>query len=1091
MLRWILVGLSIGWAQLSGVYFVNGISNSALRSYATLQEAFDELALQGAQDSVIFRVVHPYDPALEPLTIRVRRYTCTNCEVIVLVDTPVTIAKAPRAEWWIGQFVLRIQGGVQRFTLNGRGNLTLRCLTDTTAFTGVVGILPSTAGGISRVRIDSCTIEGLSRTKTWTALYVGDSLGDIMRPVPASVSDITISACTLRAARYGAAFMAWGWGPLSQVTITRSVLGYPTTTLAQADSTWDEAAIFGQFVSGLTIDSCLIEGNWTDGMRTPKGIYLDRCHSVTLRKNTIRNLRSLAADGYGVIGIHCVRNPAYGPAPHLIENNFIGGLVGAADESLPGSSSYVVAGVLLESMAPDAAATFTLRHNTIHLQGAAQSTAPWARDGFAASVVIGRNIRGGVELSSNLLQNTLALSSQALPDLKETCALAFWEKSSDIQWNSFTFRNNFYFVAGAAPERTYIARIGAGLDKRTIGSLTEWRVFSGLDGTSQWGFAGGAPFLSSDGAEIDSTLPWNGINAGASPTLTLQDIQGENRPQAGTNDPGTAPDIGADEVPGIPLLCPTPSTSPLSASVSGGLVGEKVSLSVNNPASLEGELALIWSTDGGQSWQTQAVLPSAFPIDFPLPAVSAFPATVEVRLLAVSPPGCPQASDTSAPLYLTISDRIGNRPTQPIPLTLNHTSTGLWTATHTDSLLGPGITDVLSSQTGYDFASLSPELFFTITVPDCIDSLDIDLCSEETDFDTRLHLIGTLDTITDRDQGYRADCTPRGVPAAFTSRIVAIGSTQRDIPNVENFSQPARPRLPLAGGTNFLIAVEGDSPTERGHFTLSVRAYKLPLAKPDLGPDRSVCLNPTGVRLSGYVPGANAYRWFLNGQLLPGATDSVVTLSLSLGSHTVVVEARREPEQVCAPLLTARDTVVLTIIPSINATIIHDTRTLDNGDTIRFTFGTYTLTAQAQASGAQFNWRLWNSQGILMDWTSGATYEREWGERGRFLLELESTTPNCTETDTLWVEVQPASEPASLSAAAALARIYPNPTDGWLHIEVPAADEMEIYDLRGHALGRYSLAGGVVNRLWLSLPAGSYMVRLVRSGHTMPLVVVW
>lgn len=1090
MLRWSLVGFSLVWAQLSGVYLVNGITNSALRSYATLQEALDELALQGAQDTVIFRVVYPYDPAAEPPTIRVRRYGCTNCEVIVLVDTPITIAKAPRAEWWIGQFVLRIQGGVQRFTLNGRGRLTLRCLTDTTAFTGVVGILPSSAGGISRVRIDSCIIEGLSRSKTWTAIYIGDSLADIMRPVPANVSQITISACTLRAAQYGTAFIAGSWGPLSQVTISRSVFGFPTTSLSQAQNTWEEAAILGRFVVGLTVDSCLIEGNWTDGVRTPKGIYLDRCQSVTLRKNTIRNLRSLAEDGYGAIGIYCVRNPGLGAAPHLIENNFIGGLVGAADESLPGSSSYVVAGVVLESMAPDAGATFTLRHNTIHLQGSAQSTAPWAREGFAAGIVIGRNIRGGVELSSNLIQNTLALSSQVPPDLKETCALAFWEKASDIQWSSFTFRHNFYFVAGTAPERTYIARIGAGLDKRIIGSLSEWRAFSGLDHTSQWGLTGGAPFLSPDAAAIDSTIAWNGINAGTLPPLTFDDIHGESRPQAGTSDPGTAPDIGADEVRGVPLPCPTPSTHPLNASVSGGLVGEKVLLSVSSPASLAGELALIWSTDGGQTWQSQAVLPNAFPVAFPLPEVSSFPATVIVRLLAVAPPGCPLASDTSAPLYLTVSDRIGNRPSQPIPLTLNLTSTGFWVATHTDSLLGPGITDVLSSQTGYAFASLSPELFFTLTVPDCIDSLDIDLCSADTDFDTRLHLIGALDTVTDRDQGYRSDCVPAGVPAAFTSRIVAIGSTQRSIPTTEDFSQPARPRLPLASGTSFIFAVEGDAPTDRGNFTLTVRAYKLPLTKPDLGPDRSVCLNPAGVRLSGYVPGANGYRWFLNGQWLSTITDSVITLPLSLGIHTIVVEARREPEQVCAPLLTARDTVVLTIIPGINAHITYENSTLDNGDTLRLTFGTYTLAAQAQASGTQFSWRLWNSQGILIDWTSGAIYEREWGERGRFLLELESTTPNCTETDTLWVEVQPSPDPASLSMVTVPARIFPNPTSGWLYVEVPIADEAEIYDLRGQIVSRHTLAGGEVNRLWLAPSAGTYMIRLVRSGYSIPLIIM-
>lgn len=1088
MWRVLLVILPLLRAQLSGLYYINGTTDPDARSYASIQAALDDLAVQGAQDSVIFRVVSPYDPELEPATIRVRRYACTNCEVLLLVDTPVTIAKAPPPEWWLGQFVLRIQGGVQRFTLNGRGRLTLRCLTDTTAFTGVVGILPSSAGGISRVRIDSCLIEGLSREKTWTAVYVGDSVSNVFRPVSASVSQITISGCTLRSVRYGAAFIASGWGALSQIRIDNSTFGYPTATLAQADRTWMEAAVFAQFANSLTVDSCLMEGCWYDGPRTLRGIHLDRCRNVILRKNTIRSLHSLSEDGFGAIGIHCVRNPGLGPAAHLIENNYIADLLGGADESLPGSSSYVVAGILLESLSPDPGATFTLRHNTLHLYGTAESSAPWARDGFCAGVVLGRNIRGGVELSSNLIQNTLHLRSQSTPDFKETCALVLWENPADIQWSSFTFRHNFYFIEGEAPARTGIARVGAGLNKRFIGSLTEWRSFTGQDITSVWGITGGAPFLTTGTPHIDPGVPWVGINRGTVPLLTPTDIDGESRPQGGSNDPGTAPDIGADELTGIAVPCPTPAVQSLIPSAPGGLVGENVSLSVSDPSTLAGELTLIWSVDGGQSWQTRVILPAQFPVEFLLPEPSTFPGSVILHLVALSLPGCPQAPDTSAPLTLTISDRPGNRPQNLIPLSLTPAGTGLWLAAHTDSLTGPGITDAYSPRTGDLRASVSPELFFSVTTPDCIDSLEIDLCSEETDFDTRLHLISGTDTVTDRDQGYRADCTPAVIPASLTSRIVAIGDDTREVPIVEDFTRPARPKLPLPAGTTFLIAVEGDSPIELGRFTLTVRAYRLPLPKPDLGPDRNICFSPTGVRISGATPGANAYQWFLNGQNLSAATDSAITLLLPLGTHSVVVEARREPPQTCAPLLTTRDTVVLTVIPSIQAQVSYGMQTFDNGDTLRFTFGTHTLTAQAQAAGTLFGWRLWDSRGILIDWSSGATYEREWGERGTFLMELESRTADCIEIDSIWIQVQ-APEASSLLSDSATVRVYPNPASDAVYVEAPVAESVEIYDLRGVCVGRYRLSTEQPQRLPLMLPTGSYLMKFFPQGITIPLLV--
>lgn len=1080
--------VSLGLAQLTGEYLVNGTSDLGGRSFATLQEAFNTLFQAGAQDTVLFRIVHPYDPGQEPPTIWVRPYVCQTCQVIVRADTAVTIATRPRAEWWEGQYVLRIQGGVQRFYLNGRNRLRLKSLTDTTGFTGVIGIAPRSSSVIQYIRIDSCILEGSSRRGTWAALYVGDSVSLFPQPISGNVfiSNLVISGCILRGARYAAVFLSPGWGNLTQVTFSQNTLGYPVTNWGAADSSWGNggAALYARYVVGLLVERNLAQGAWEAGPYSPVGFRIEYANNAILRANRIVNLRQLSPEGYGAVGIHCIRETRYGPSPYLLENNFVGDIVGGADESLPRSSTYAVAGILLESdFQPDAAATYTLRHNTVHLYGSAQTSAPWAKDGFCAGIIIGRNIRGGVELSSNLIQNTLQLSSTLLPDAKETCGLLFWENPADLQWSTFILRHNFYFVRGAVAERTYIARVGWGLSKQGIGSLAEWRALTGQEAQSYYGPEGPAPLRVPNAPHIDPGIPWVGISRGYTPPLTALDYDGDVRPLGGATDSGAAPDIGADELAGTELPCPVPMSQPLTASLTSGRAGEPVSLSVSTPSTLAGELVLLWSTDGGTTWSTLAITADQFPVSLPLPVPATFPGQVLYRLAALPLPGCPGAADTSAPVAIQILDRGGNRPQNAIPLVLTPLGGGIWEATQVDSLTGYGTTDIFSPLGGSATASTSPDLFFTLTLPDCLDSLEIDLCGTETDFDTRLHLLMGGDTITDRDQGYRADCLPTGVPTAYTSRIVAVGSDPANVPAAEDFFAPERPRLPLPPGASLQVVVEGETPLDVGHFRLAVRAYKLPLPKPDLGPDRTVCQSTGGIRLSAPVPGATAYAWYVNGQLLPTQTDSVAFLPLDLGEDTIIVEVRRDPPQSCAQVQTQRDTVVLTVLPDMQATILYEGTPQSNKDTLTLPFGTYTLTAQAQVGGASFSWQVWDAREVLIDWQTGSSYVREWGVRGLYQVELLSQAGSCEERDTLFLRIV---EPTgSLTFSPSLPMLWPNPTEGEVFLQLPEGGLWQIvgYDPLGRIWGEWHFQGGGVYKLLLPEMPGLYGLS-VRNGMT-------
>lgn len=1073
------------WAQLTGTYFINGSTNPSGGSFATLQEAFDTLARQGAQGTVRLRVVSPYSPAAEPSTIQVKPYACSSCVVIVLVDVPVTLAKAPLAQWQTGgQFVLRILGGVRNFVLNGRGQLRLQSLTDTAALTGVLGIVPRAGAPISNIRIDSCLLEGYSRSGTWAALYVGDSASYTLQPVVAGVSGLEVTHCTLRAARYGAVLLSGGWGGITQVTLEENTFGYPTAALADAEKAWGGggAALYARYVMNLQVRRNTAQGAWEAGPYSPVGFKLEGCHTATLQANRLWNLRSLSPDGYGAIGLHLVRDPRFGPSPYLVENNFIGGLVGGADESLPGSSHYAVAGILLESaFQPDPAATFTLRHNTVHLSGSAQTSAPWARDGFSAAIVVGLHIRGGVELRGNLLQNTLVLTSSLAPDSKEATALLFWENPGSLLWNTFLLDGNFYFVRGPAPERTSLARLGAGDSVLRIGSLTAWRLLTGGEASSRWGLTGPAPFIASDQPHLDAAQSWEGINAAPAPPLVTEDFDGQLRPLGGGSDPGTAPDMGADELAGTFFPCPSVQTASLLPSLAQGLCGEPVTLSVSNPATLAGELAFLQSLDGGLSWQAFPVVATQFPLTVPLPKVASFPAQVHYTLVAYPLAGCLGAPDTAPPILITLQDRPGNRPETAISLSLSLSAPGVWQTARDDSLIGYGTTDVFSPLRGASMASRSPDLFFFLTLPACLDSLEIDLCGPQTDFDTRLHLVAVSDTFTDRDQGLRPGCSSNGVAAAYTSRIVAVASSAPGGRPVEDFGAPARIALPLAAGQTILLVVEGETAFDLGHFSLRISGYNLPLTGPDLGPDRSLCYDPGGVAVRAWAPTASQFAWWVDGNPFPG-TDSVIWAILVPGPHEIVVEAQKVALQPCAAPQSLRDTLRLTVLPDIGAYIQEGTQIYPSGDTLRRAFGTYTFTAGAAVGGVSFTWQVLNAQLLPIYMVSGPTLTYEFGARGLYGVVLESQAGACRERDTVYLEVR--SEASMLGRGeASPVRLWSDLSDGSLWGAFPDAGpyHVRVSDLVGRRLFEGTFAGGSVHRVLPYLPPALYTVEVCSS----------
>ena len=100
--------------------------------------------------------------------------------------------------------------------------------------------------------------------------------------------------------------------------------------------------------------------------------------------------------------------------------------------------------------------------------------------------------------------------------------------------------------------------------------------------------------------------------------------------------------------------------------------------------------------------------------------------------------------------------------------------------------------------------------------------------------------------------------------------------------------------------------------------------------------------------------------------------------------------------------------------------------------------------------------------------------EREWSARSIYLTELHSQSPDCAETDTLYLRI---TEPVgALEGGEWGVRIWPNPTSGLLFIERPVGSPWQayLYNLQGQLVRTWELSEPLSVCDLSDLPAGLY-----------------
>lgn len=841
------------WAlaqPLSGSYTIVGSSaDFTSNQFPTIQAAFDSLTNRGAS-GVVTITLPPgtgWTPASEPQTITLRGYTCTNCQVTLILDTTEVLSKAPSATTG-NRFVLRFEGNIQNFTLDGKGKFTIQTTTSGGTTTANLGLVSTTSKPlvVNNFTVRDLVIQGNGRSNTFAGIYLGPDASLTSGGLNAGSSidsiqiigtyiDFVSRPIHLRGAR----------SILQNIIITDNRIGLANT------QSW--AAIFniggvhiigGQNIQVLRNTITGAESGPITSANNVAGIRLDSCENFEIARNWIYGMRYTGNQGRGEHGIF-VRLPATFLNPnstHRIHNNMIADILGDARGTagpIPFSpdGGEFVSGIYLGAFAALTDARTEIYHNSIHLFGDNSSVNSAQSGGESAAITVGDSIRGGLLIEGNILQNTLRIAQQPKP------AYGVRFLGSTIPANTTINYNAYYVQVAAIPSHT------AGVGGTNYTTFADWQGASFAPEANGVGLTSPANFTSNTDLHLVASVPSPLINAGKPSYNGTQDFDGQTRPlptgPSAYTDPGALPDLGADELDGsVPgclstLFAPNVITTTTPALGSGeyfwGTTIQIDTAAGQNPAS--GTLQLIYSTDNGATW-TAGPSVSSLPISFTLPNLTppAYTGTIHIALMAQqSANNCfPNTPDTSDVLLsLNLTDRPGNRQANAIPLTLTFNSTtNVWEAAVQDSINGPATTNEYGSGTGVPTnprGTASRDIFFKLTLPACLDSLRLNTCDAFTNFGTRINLINLTepDTTADEDQGSNFCSSAGFANPQFTAHLIALGAVGSSPikPFNEDPNIPDRDTIRLRANDELLIIVEGYNAGASGRFALAITGY--------------------------------------------------------------------------------------------------------------------------------------------------------------------------------------------------------------------------------------------------------------------------
>jgi hypothetical protein len=584
-------------------------------------------------------------------------------------------------------------------------------------------------------------MHGNGRANTFSGVYIGQdaslTTGTVSTGsnIGASIG-IIIEGCTIDSVSRPI-LVAGRRTNTRNIIISRDTLGNPTDPTAWAAAN-NIGAVHLRGVQNLSVVSCVVHGESNATNYGVAGIRLDTCENFTVNANWIYDIRYTGADGWGSYGIFLNMPSAFIDlfVYNQVSNNMIAGI---SADGFGFTGAFWVSGIYVQGSSSLADNRLSIIHNSINLYGAYSGASTYR--GSSCGITLASSISGGVTIDGNLIQNTFDAAGN-------DTAYAIAIRTTSPSPVGFTVNYNQYRVSSPAPTNRF------GMWGNTaVPTFADWQALPFTpDANGMLHMPGAVPFVSDIDLHLVATSPSSAINAGNTAYNGAFDFDGQFRPIGGGSggDPGTAPDVGADELDGTPFSCPsslqapeimvTTTYPPLAGS--DYLWGQQVEIALDpSSPTPSGNLNVIYSVDGGVTW-TAGPSVSSFPVTITLPPLTppTYTGTLRIAVVATGPIFCGLTPDTSDnPVSINLTDRPGNRADTAIQITLTPSGPGMWTATISDSTSGPGLSN---EYTGLPRAQASRDLFFLIQLPACLDSLDISLCGTTgTLTDSYIHLI--------------------------------------------------------------------------------------------------------------------------------------------------------------------------------------------------------------------------------------------------------------------------------------------------------------------------------------------------------------
>lgn len=541
-------------------YEINGVNNYPTASgtppfsFATINKAIDYLNGNGVDamtlpaSKVRLVIKAGYAGETDPFINEIRNYPRQNPNRLVSLTTDAGRSDTIRTSGTYGanSSVIRFLGG-SYFEIDGEGTPGQRNITialPAAATNNTIKLIDITPGEAPSkgINIRNCNLlgnsSGAATVNTFAAIYSGGITATPSTPSMKGSDNHRFENNFIGAVRNGIYLQGVTTGAGQQDlgnVIRRNIIGGDNTA-PNTDYFGGVASAAGIYLNSqanVTIDSNIIKNN-VPGFIAARGIDIASTggagsidSAITITRNTIYRITNNTAGGaaYGI----SINLGGDSLARLLVANNMISGISAAGTASASGFSTLSPFGIFVDATSAVRDIGLRILYNSINLgPGTSLGT---TNNGVSSDLAFGANIRGGVQLKNNILQNRLGRTSgtgSAFSILVGYTANIF----------TLSDNNNYYPAAAGATNGVAVYNATAASPVR-YNTLPEYMAFTNQDSMSL-NFI--TAFTSEEGDLSLSGFTHNGYGWGGVVSGVTTDMNGDTRSPF-------APTIGADELP--------------------------------------------------------------------------------------------------------------------------------------------------------------------------------------------------------------------------------------------------------------------------------------------------------------------------------------------------------------------------------------------------------------------------------------------------------------------------------------------------------------------------------------------------------------